>query len=119
MYNLLILTREQLLPVDSLKPFEEILHGHQFSTPMTALFAASVILFIDGARVQVLKDRSGRGGCPPPYEIPIAEALELLKPGMYFRLPFPDATDRQAWHFRAQNLSAMTYDPREEIPEPV
>lgn len=115
MNNILLLTRAELVDASRGLSFDRIIGASNFNVPLITFFSASITIFIDGDRARVLKDRSRQ----VPYDVSLQEAFKLLRSGMYFRLAFPEAQDRGAWHFRVQNLTAMTYAPQEEILEPV
>jgi hypothetical protein len=113
MHNFLLLTRAELTKDNAFAAFEDIGSCHQFTVPVVAFFSASLVLFVDGSRVRVLKDRHG----VVPREVSLGEAFQLLKPGMHFRLCFPDAHGRQYWQDKATNLTTQTFMPQEELSE--
>jgi hypothetical protein len=110
MTPLLILTRGQLLPDCSSHSFETIEASSSFGAPTLAFFMAHTILFVDGSRIKVLKNRGGEFNLGA--EISSEQALKVLQPGMLFNLQLPtrgQISDIRDWSLKAPVVAGYTH----------
>ena len=78
MQTTLILNRSNLREGFKEVPLEQV--GDHLSIGISNMFQANIILFVDGDKVRVLKNRHGEMG----ITIPTDAAFKLLQPGLMF-----------------------------------